>query len=45
MTKDQTTDIKRIELCGAIFGVVLGTLLHFSYAWIGQPWAGVFSSQ
>jgi len=44
MTKDQTTDIKRIELCGGIFGVVFGTLLHFSYAWIGQPWAGVFSA-
>jgi|CXWL01.1.fsa_nt_gi hypothetical protein len=35
----------RVELYGAIFIVVLGSLLHFTYAAAGQAWwVGIFSA-
>jgi hypothetical protein len=37
--------IKKIEIIGAVFGIIFGTLLHFIYQWFGEnAIVGIFSA-
>jgi hypothetical protein len=38
-------DLKNLEIIGAIFGIVFGTMLHFIYQWSGHAvWTAYFSA-
>ena len=36
--------LRRLEGAGTVFGVLLGTGLHFTYSWSGSAWAVAFFS-
>ncbi len=36
--------IKKVEIIGTIFGIILGTMLHFTYDWSGLAFIGLFSA-
>lgn len=35
-TLTNTSQLKKLELWGAVFGIVFGTMMHFAYAWSGH---------
>lgn len=37
--------LRNLEIIGAVFGVIFGTMLHFLYAWSGKmAWVGIFAA-
>lgn len=44
MTRVRDARLRRIEAAGAVFGVLLGSGLHFTYGWSGSAWPAAFFS-